>query len=155
YRTIVLIGLHVVLVAASYTLAFLLRFEWEIAAPYFQTYLATLPLILVLRLLAFGHFRLYRGWWRYVGMRDAFDLLKAVTVSSFLFIAALLFLGKGSAMPRSILLLDPILAVALIGGMRFLLRAVRERRRTTIAPRLRRVLIIGAGDAGELLLRAM
>ena len=156
YRTIVLIGLHVALVAASYTLAFLLRFEWEIPAPYFQTYLATLPLILVLRLLAFGHFRLYRGWWRYVGMRDAYDLLKAVIVSSFLFIAALLFLGKGSAMPRSILLLDPILAITLIGGMRFLLRAVRERRgRPTIAPRLRRVMIIGAGDAGELLLREM
>ena len=155
YRTIVLIGLHLALVAASYTLAFLLRFEWELPAPYFQTYLATLPLVLVLRLLAFGHFRLYRGWWRYVGMRDAFDLLKAVTVSSFLFIAALLFLGKASAMPRSILLLDPILTVALIGGMRFVLRAVRERRRTTMAPRLRRVLIIGAGDAGELLLREM
>ena len=52
-------------------------------------------------------------------MRDAFDLIKAVVASSFLFIAALLFLGKASAMPRSILLLDPILAIGLIGGMRF------------------------------------
>ncbi len=155
YRTIVLIALHVALVAASYTLAFLLRFEWGIPAPYFQTFLATLPLVIVLRLLAFAHFRLYRGWWRYVGMRDLFDLIKAVVASSFLFIAALLFLGKASAMPRSILLLDPILTIGLIGGMRFVLRAVRERRRPMTASRLRRVLIIGAGDAGELLLREM
>jgi FlaA1/EpsC-like NDP-sugar epimerase len=155
YRTIVLIALHVALVAASYTLAFLLRFEWGIPTPYFETFLATLPLVIVLRLLAFAYFRLYRGWWRYVGMRDAFDLIKAVVASSFLFIAALLFLGKASAIPRSILLLDPILTIGLIGGMRFVLRAVRERRRPMTASRLRRVLIIGAGDAGELLLREM
>jgi FlaA1/EpsC-like NDP-sugar epimerase len=155
YRTALLIALHIALVAVSYTLAFLLRFEWIIPSPYFEAYLATLPLLLVARLLAFAYFRLYRGWWRYVGMRDLFDLIKAVAASSLLFIAALIFLGKAPAIPRSVLLLDPILTIVLIGGMRFVLRAVREQQRPQLAPRLHRVLIIGAGDAGELLLREM
>ena len=155
YRTVVLVALHFLLVLASYTLAFLLRFEWVIPGAYYSTYLATLPLVLMVRLLAFAYFRLYQGWWRYVGMRDLFDLLKAVAVSSLFFIALVAFLGMVAGLPRTILLLDPLLTVAMIGGARFLLRAMRERRRPTSAPRLRRVLIIGAGDAGELLLREM
>ena len=156
YRTIVLVVLHVGFVIASYTLAFLLRFEWEIPAAYMGIYLGTLPLILLLRLLAFAHFRLYRGWWRYVSMHDLSDLLKAVAASSLVFAATLVLAGRATGFPRTILLLDPILTVALIGGSRFFLRAIREQsRQARPAPRLRRVLIIGAGDAGELLLREM
>jgi FlaA1/EpsC-like NDP-sugar epimerase len=155
YRTVVLVTLHFVLVLASYTLAFLLRFEWVIPAAYLQTYYTTLPIVLGVRLLAFAHFRLYRGWWRYVGMRDLFDLLQAVAVSSLVFIALLALLGLAEDVPRTIYLLDPLLTVAMIGGARFMLRMIRERRRPQRAPRLRRVLIIGAGDAGELLLREM
>ena len=155
YRTIVLLAMHFVLVLASYTLAFLLRFEWVIPQPYLDAYLTTLPVVLVARLLAFGQFRLYQGWWRYVGVRDMVDLLKAVAVSSLLFIAIIAFMRQAGNVPRSVLLLDPLLTVVLIGGARFMLRAIRERRRPMNAPRLRRVLIIGAGDAGELLLREM
>ena len=155
YRTVVLIVAHLVLVVASYTLAFSLRFEWMIPAMYVETYLVTLPLLVVLRLLAFAFYRLYRGWWRYVGMRDMVDLLKAVGVSSLLFIASLFFVNRAHGFPRSVLVLEPILTIAMIGGARFGLRLLRESRKPRVAPRLRRVLIIGAGDAGELLLREM
>ncbi|MEJ7811599.1 MAG: nucleoside-diphosphate sugar epimerase/dehydratase [Gemmatimonadaceae bacterium] len=156
YRTIVLVAVHFVLVAISYALAHLLRLEFDIAEPYVSSFLLTLPILLVLRLLAFAHFRLYRGWWRYVGMRDLFDLLKAVGASSLVFLAVLLFMGAQQKVPRSVLILDPMLTIGLIGGARFALRAVRERRRSREAtPRPRRVMIVGAGDAGELLLREM
>jgi FlaA1/EpsC-like NDP-sugar epimerase len=155
YRTFVLVALHFVLVAVSYTLAFLLRFEWVIPQSYLGVYLTTLPVVLGVRLLAFAYFRLYRGWWRYVGVRDMNDLLKAVAASSLLFIAVIAFMGEAGKVPRSIMILDPLLTVMVIGGTRFMLRALRERRRPSSAPRLRRVLIVGAGDAGELLLREM
>jgi FlaA1/EpsC-like NDP-sugar epimerase len=155
YRTAFLIAVHLALVVVSYTLAFLLRLEWLLQQPYLDMWIRTLPLLVGVRLLAFAYYRLYRGWWRYVGMRDMIDLLKAVAVSSLVFAACLLFVGRGYGYPRSVIIIDGLLTVALIGGARFVLRAVRERRRPKIAPRLRRVLIIGAGDAGELLLREM
>ena len=159
YRTILLVALHLILVCASYLLAFVLRFMDEAVIPPWAlgVFIDTLPWIVLFRLLAFGYYRLYRGWWRYVGMRDLFALLKATAVSSLTFAAMLVLLGHTQNFPRSVLVLDAVLTIVLIGGMRFSLRALQENRRR--APRervrLRRVLIIGAGDAGEMLLREM
>ena len=144
------------LVAISYTLAFLLRFEGIIPEAFAGAYLTTLPWIVAFRLFAFWSFQLYRSSWRYVGMRDLLQLFKAVGVSTLMFAAFLLFTAREQPYPRSVPILDAILTVMLIGGVRFSLRAVRERSRTAKpVVRTRRVLIIGAGDAGELLLREM
>ena len=160
YRTILLVALHLVLVCASYLLAFVLRFMDEGAIPGWalSVFVATLPWIVLLRLGAFAYYRLYRGWWRYVGMHDLFGLLKAVAVSSLVFAAVLVLFGYTRSFPRSVLVLDAVLTIVLIGGMRFSLRALQESRRRSPRdrnPRMRRVLIIGAGDAGEMLLREM
>ena len=160
YRTILLVALHLVLVCASYLLAFVLRFMDDAVIPSWAlgAFIDTLPWIVLFRLLAFGYYRLYRGWWRYVGMRDLFGLLKATAVSSLLFAAMLVLLGHTQNFPRSVLILDTVLTIVLIGGMRFSLRALQENRRRSPrerSVRLRRVLIIGAGDAGEMLLREM
>jgi FlaA1/EpsC-like NDP-sugar epimerase len=155
YRTVLIVSFHFALVLFSYWIAYVLRFEGFVPQAYVDAFVASLPLLLGCRLLAFAHYGLYRGWWRYVGMRDLFNLIRAVVVSSLVFTAALLFLGGEATVPRSVIILDALLTIVLIGGVRFTLRAVRESRRPRQAPRLRRVLIIGAGDAGELLLREM
>ena len=155
YRTVLIVSFHFVLVLFSYWIAYVLRFEGFVPQPYVDAFVTSLPLILGCRLLAFAHYGLYRGWWRYVGMRDLYNLIRAVIVSSLVFTAALLFLGGETTVPRSVIVLDAILTIVLIGGVRFALRAVRESRRPKQGPRLRRVMIIGAGDGGELLLREM
>ena len=155
YRTVLIVSFHFVLILLSYWIAYVLRFEGFVPQPYIDAFLTSLPLLLGCRLLAFAHYGLYRGWWRYVGMRDLNHLIRAVLVSSLVFMAALLFMGGDVAVPRSVIVLDALLSIVLIGGVRFALRAVRENRRPKQAPRLRRVMIIGAGDAGELLLREM
>ncbi|MGH7664859.1 MAG: polysaccharide biosynthesis protein [Gemmatimonadaceae bacterium] len=156
YRKVALAALQILLVCVSYALAFLLRFEWNFPEGYIGMFLATLPWLILFRLLAFAYFRLHRGWWRYVGMRDLVALVKAVTVSSLMFTAALVFLGHyGDGFPRSLVIIDAMLTVGLVGGVRFALRAARESRRPGRPKRTRRALIIGAGDAGELLLREM
>jgi len=154
FRRVLLVLFHAGLVTLSFALAFMLRFDALIPAMYMPAFTLTLPLLLVSRLVAFAFFRLYSGWWRYVGMRDMFALIKAVAASSVLFAASLIFLGPRD-FPRSVLVIDALLTLVLIGGARFALRAVRETRRPAPAARKRRVLIIGAGDAGELLLREM
>ena len=142
------------LVALSYWLAFQLRFDFRLRTAETDIFLATLVPLMLARLGAFAYYRLYSGWWRYVGMRDLYALLKAVLVSSVLFTTGLVLFGRTSGYPRSVLFIDAVLTMMLIGGVRFTLRAMREARRPDVSGmRKRRVLIIGAGDAGELLLR--
>jgi len=156
HRRLLVISVHLMLVVASYALAYVLRFDGDIPAAYLRTFWVTLIPLVIFRLLAFAVFRLYTGWWRYVGMSDMFALLKAVGISSVLFTASLVFTRHAYVFPRSVIIIDALLTVMFIGGVRFALRALRESRRSTAGgPRPRRVLIIGAGDAGELLLREM
>jgi FlaA1/EpsC-like NDP-sugar epimerase len=153
-RRALVVGLQLVLVAASYWTAFALRFDFHIPPFELETFWLTLGPLLLVRLSAFAYYQLYSGWWRYVGMRDLYALLKAVISSTVLFTTALVLLGRAQAYPRSVLAIDAVLTMMMIGGARFTLRAVRESRRPGAeGMRKRRVLIIGAGDAGELLLR--
>ena len=156
YRRLMVVTTHLVLVVASYWLAFVLRFDRMIPRAYWSLFVTTLWPLLIFRLGSFAFFRLYSGWWRYVGMRDMVALVKAIAISSALFTALLVFTGQAYQYPRSVIVIDAVLTLFFIGGVRFALRALRENRRpATGGPRLRRVVIIGAGDAGELLLREM
>ena len=156
HRRLLVIALHVVIVVTSYALAFVLRFDNEFPSSYASLFLVTLGPLILFRVGAFIYYRLYSGWWTYVGVRDMIALLKAVAVSSVIFASYLVLAGSAPGYPRSVLVIDALLTVALMGGVRFGLRIFRESRRPVAAsPRPRRVMIIGAGDAGELLLREM
>lgn len=69
-RRPVIVCIHVVLVALAYTLAFLVRFEFQLPPGEREELLLTLPFVVVLRLAIFAWFHLYGGLWRYVSMRD-------------------------------------------------------------------------------------
>lgn len=154
YRRIIIIGLHVALIPVGYGMAFLLRFEWPIPETYVGVFWTTLPLLAVLRLGVFAIFRLYNGWWRYVGMYDVIALLKAVSLSSLLFAAALFLTGQIRGFPRSVFILDWGMAVALFGGIRFGVRWLREGSvKRALSIQGKRTLIIGAGEIAAHLLR--
>ncbi len=156
FRRPLVIGLHLLLIPLGYLVAFQLRFDFEVPSTYMEAYWATAPYLLALRLGSFALFGLYHGWWRHVGMRDLLDLVKAVTLSSALFLAALFLLGSLSGLPRSVLVLDWVVAIFIFGGARFAVRGFREggvvlRRKTGGKP----ALILGAGDGGDRLLRQL
>jgi FlaA1/EpsC-like NDP-sugar epimerase len=143
---------HAGLVTLSYGLAFLLRFDFRLPPGEWDRLLQTLPLLLLGRLVVFAWFHLYEGLWWYVSMRDILAILKAVTLGSLLFLAAVLMIF-GLGFPGSIFLLDWVLCLALIGGARLAIRALRESGRMNREIERRRALIVGAGDAGEMLIR--
>jgi hypothetical protein len=88
-------------VTVAYLLAFLLRFEFHLPASEWERFLRTLPFLLPARMAVFAWFHLYEGLWRYVSMRDILAILKAVTVSSLIFLAGVLAVfGRG--FPRSV-----------------------------------------------------
>src|SRR5437870_2388615 len=152
HRRPVIVVIHVVLVTLAYMLAFLLRFEFDLSATQWEFFLATLPLLLAIRTSVFAWFHVHEGLWRYVSMQDILTMLKATTLSSLLFVFAARAIF-GGVFPSSIFVLDWLLCLALVGGVRLALRSVRELNLTRREGRPRRTLIVGAGDAAEMLVR--
>ena len=150
YRRPVIVAVHVVLIALAYVGAFLLRFEFAPSSEQWRLFALTLPLLLVIRAGVFAAFHLYRGLWRYVSMQDILAMLRAVTLSSLAFAASVIAAFPGR-FPGSILVLDWLLCLALVGGVRLVLRSLRESSRRTLGGR--RAIVVGAGDAGEMLVR--
>ncbi|HLZ44582.1 MAG TPA: polysaccharide biosynthesis protein, partial [Gemmatimonadales bacterium] len=175
HRRALSIAGHLALVSVSYFIAYALRFDFRIPPAEVRTYAETLPYLLVLRLLLFHRFGVFRGYWHLVGVRDLRQLIAAVTLGSIAFGAVLVVVGRVGPVPLSVLMLDWLITIMLAGGIRFLTRWINEepfrrpsrdqrgllrwikeepfRRRQR--SRGRPAIIIGAGVAGERLLRQL
>ncbi|HVJ95147.1 MAG TPA: nucleoside-diphosphate sugar epimerase/dehydratase [Labilithrix sp.] len=156
YRRALVVVFHVLLWSMALALAVLLRFEFEVPPAYHVIIPQLLWISLAIRVLVHGWLGLFHGLWRYSGSRDLRRIILAATISSLAFAAAWAFV-QPSTFPRSIFVLDWAFGILIVGGMRFLIRTVREiTLQSAMAndgtPR-KRLLIVGAGDAGELLMR--
>jgi len=154
YRRVLILVAHLVLIPLAYFAAFGIRFDFQIPAAELRVFATTVPYLLVLRLLVFERYGLFRGYWRHVGLRDLVDLGMATTLGTAMFVGALAAIGWPQAMPRSVFVLDWLSMVFLSGGLRFVARAFREGELPMQSSRGgRRTLLIGAGEAAEMLLR--
>ncbi|MGH7559670.1 MAG: polysaccharide biosynthesis protein [Gemmatimonadales bacterium] len=153
-RRALIVASQIVVTAAAFYAAFSLRFEFDIPARTFRRFLETLPYLVLIRVAVAHRFRLDRGYWQHVGMQDLLHLTAATTFGSLLFPAVLLALGQLRGIPLSVFVLDWILALCLAGGLRIAARWTRERGRPRAAD-ARRTFIVGAGTAGEQILRQL
>lgn len=152
-RRWVLFFVHLGLAALSNRLAFLLRFDEDIPSQQWDLFAAMLPLLLTIRALTFYPFRLYDGLWRYTSLRDVRDLALSIAVSTLLFAGVVRF-GMGAwSYPSSVFVIDALLLLCLSTGLRMLPRLIRET--GWIGSGRKRVLIVGAGDAGAMIVREM
>ncbi len=151
-RAIVLVT-HLILAAVAYLTAFSLRFDFHIPAGELGRLVQTLPIVMLLRVIALEGFGVHRGSWRHVGSRDLVALAFATTVGSLLVVGGLFFTGNLSGMARSVLALDWFMFIFLAGGVRFVIRCAREGQFPLQRGHGRRTLVIGAGEAAERLLR--
>jgi len=152
YRKLSVVGIHVVLVSWSYFLAFLLRFDFRLPREQWALFLWTLPLLVGVRIGVFAGLHMHKSLWRYVSMPDVIGILKGVTLSSLIFVTGILVVF-GHGFPRSIFVLDWVLCLGLVAGVRFAIRAFREFTAVQGRLRVKRALIVGAGDAAEMLIR--
>jgi len=154
YRSWVVIGVQLVLIVAANISAFALRFDADIPHQYWLLMWNYLPLILLIFGSGLWVFRIQRGLWRYVGLHDLGRILWASLAGAVLFYGVMhLFLGI-TAYPRSVIILTGLLSGLYLAGIRLAVRWFREWLHI-IGPTARRVLIVGAGNAGELLVRDM
>jgi len=154
------------LLVAAYLLSYLLRFEGNTPRIELVKLYATLPYIVPFKLVVFMSFGLYKGMWRYTSLVDLFKVFKATIASSAVIILAILFVYRFEGFPRSVFVLDWILTFIFIAGIRVAIRLLLSEKavRGTFlfqipfskgerVARKKRLLLIGAGDAGEKILR--
>jgi UDP-GlcNAc:undecaprenyl-phosphate GlcNAc-1-phosphate transferase len=146
----------VALIVLSYWAAFVLRFEGQLVQPYYQHFLLSLPIVLVLQIGAFLVLGLYDGLWRYTSMSDLSRQLRAVAGAWVLSIITIVFAFRLESFSRSVLILDGLLLAIGVAGTRVSFRLLRSWMARVQSPDAqKRILIYGAGDGGELLLREL
>ncbi|MCK4353028.1 polysaccharide biosynthesis protein [candidate division WOR-3 bacterium] len=153
-REIIISLFDVGIAGLVYYLSFALRFSSFTFPHDFLIFLKTLPIVLLIKFFAFTYFKVYKGIWRYASIKDLLDILKAATISTSIIIFVIFTLSRGEGYPRSVPIIDWFLTVIFIGGLRFSIR-IRKERAQPPAPGSKRTLIIGAGDAGIMILKEM
>ena len=152
YRRPCVVVLDVALIILANYLAFWLRFDGYIPDEQKSLFLQTLPWLVLVRGSVFFLFRLNEGLWRYTGIWDLQSIVSGVLASTFLFYGWVHW-GLGlTDYPQSIFIMDSILLVGFLAGIRLPARLVRGK---MIWSRKKKVLIIGAGDIGERIVREM
>ena len=146
------------LIAAAWELSFFIRFDGD-PPVYYERYLEWDVLILVVGIMipVFVAFGFYNRWWRYVSTRDMWGAVRGVAaagVAAFLVFTALDF--HPARVPRGIWIIDVLVLLAFVAGVRLLARTLIERPAAgTIVARGKEVVIVGAGDAAQLIVREM
>lgn len=159
YRRVLVVVIHVALWMTGLMVAILLRFDFELPGKFLTLYVPKLLAVsVVVRILVHWRLGLFHGLWRYSSSRDLLSLIKAATLSSATIAALWAFAGTGT-FPRSIFVLDYAFSILIIGGLRFGIRTIHEVGLRGAAPvsgsgqARRRIVVLGAGDAGETLMR--
>jgi len=142
--------------AGAYALGYWIRFDFGWPSAYTGTFLVSAALLLAIRLVCVRVFRLSMGRWRFISTRDAKVLVAATTTGTLVFVAAATFLPFWPAVPRSVYLLEWVLTTFGTASLWVTYRMAYEVVRFQLSDfnsNAKRTLIIGAGEAGNLLAR--
>jgi len=151
-RPIIVFVHDLLMVPVAWLASYWLRFNLsDIPDEHFTRAVEVLPLVIGVQAIAYYWFGMYRGVWRFASLPDLVRILKAVLAGTALTVGLLFLLYRMDNIPRSIVLLYPILLLILLSGPRFLYRWSRDHR--LLLKVGKRVLIVGAGQAGEYLVR--
>ncbi len=146
------------IVALAWFLAFELRFDQGLPVYYSTLLDRTILLVVAIKLVVFIAFGFYNRWWRYVSVRDMWAAARGVFVASLIADVTVYLVSPvhNVRLPRSIAAMDLLLTLAFVAGSRLLARTVIERPAgLSVVARGREVVVVGAGDAGRLIVQEM
>lgn len=152
-RRIFEVLLDVVLVILSYWAAYAINFPPD--SPAWKLFIRTLPVLVFVKMSVFLVMGVYRGLWRYTSMSDMIVFAKAVALSSVASLLLILFAFRFEGYSRKVFVIDAVLMLLFLACSRLAFRLFRQLLPAVSKHEGRRVLIYGAGDAGELLLREL
>jgi UDP-GlcNAc:undecaprenyl-phosphate GlcNAc-1-phosphate transferase len=154
-RRIFEVALDVLLIVLSYYFAHVLVFGPASDSAGWHLFLATLPIAIALKLAALLVSGIYRGLWRYAGLSDVFTYARGVALGSAATIVYVALIARREGVTLSVFIIDAMLLLLAVTSSRLAFRALRRLFPATRNPTGRRVVIYGATDAGELLLRQL
>ena len=154
-RRIFEVLLDVILILLAYWSAYAVKVGTISGSDAWKLFLRTLPVLVFVKMASFLVMGVYRGMWRYTGLDDLIVFAKAAVLSSVLSVLAVLFAFRFEGFSRAIFIIDGILMFLFLAGSRTAFRLFRQVLPVANSVDGRRVLIYGAGDAGELLLREL
>src|SRR6266850_4089380 len=148
-RSLLVLLLQAGLILCSLICAWLLRFDFQL--PETSLLWVAVPALIVVRLAVMPFFNLMHGWWRYTGISDAVDVLKAVLAGSLAFLLAVRYGFGLRGFPWSIYAPEALLTFTLLTGVRVLSRMLAETVRAD--SNSKRLLLVGAGHAAQMIIR--
>jgi FlaA1/EpsC-like NDP-sugar epimerase len=152
FRRPLIVAFHIALIVLANYLAFWIRFDGAIPKEQLALMIEMLPWLVLIRGLIFVPLQLYKGMWRYTGIWDLRNVIIGVIGSTIVFYVVVHW-GYGlKDYPRSIFIIDSLLLIFFIGGSRLTRRLYAGLNRIGAG---KQVLIYGAGDAGEMIVRAI
>jgi UDP-GlcNAc:undecaprenyl-phosphate GlcNAc-1-phosphate transferase len=154
-RRIFEVFLDAFLITLAYYSAFALLFGSFEETSNWGLFLKSLPLLVLIKLGSFLLVGVYRGLWRYTSVGDLLTFIKGVMLGSVLSVLAVLLIYRFVNFSRTVFVLDAILLLFLVLGSRLAFRVIRQLLPAPGDGERRRVLIYGAGDGGEMLLREL
>jgi FlaA1/EpsC-like NDP-sugar epimerase len=138
----------------AWLMAYWIRFNFDIPATYFSTMWLNLLWVIPLQASCFFALGLYQGVWRFASIPDLKRILKAIGVSGLLIASTYLMLKPFGVIPRSVLLLNPILLLLAMGGSRFVYRAWKDHQHFGGLVAIGKpVFVLGAGEAAIALVK--
>jgi UDP-GlcNAc:undecaprenyl-phosphate/decaprenyl-phosphate GlcNAc-1-phosphate transferase len=161
-RELGMAAFDVVLVCVAYVGAYVVKYGIPGAGgnaatfePLPAVFTATLPFVLLVKLSFLLAFQAYRGMWRYMGVADLMLLGRVTVCSSVVLVLILPFVSHGLVVPKSVLIIDWLVFSAVLVGSRASFAALTDTFAHLQHTRAPHLLIVGAGDMGELVLRSL
>jgi FlaA1/EpsC-like NDP-sugar epimerase len=140
----------------AWFLAYQLRFNFSVPAEHLAVLKLYLPGIVLIQIIGFYFFGLYRGIWRFASVVDLQRIVMSVLLATMVVVAGLFMIRSDFVVTRSVLILDPILLILMMGGSRFVYRAFKEQQLFGLrASRGEPVIIIGAGPTAVTLVKEL
>jgi len=164
FRRLIVICAHILVWCFALLLSFLMANNMQFRTDWFAyQFPGLLASLVVVKFFIFLMTKQYKGWWRYASISDLMGIAKASLISTCLLVISWVtcgaigsvrpYLGDVTEVSQAVFMLDLFLTIMLLGGLRLLVRLYYEEFRTVENARLGRLLIVGAGNAGEALLR--
>ena len=154
-RVFLLILLDTVGISLSYILALYIRFDGQMDIVYIHRLMDHIAIIIIIKLLVFYLFKLYKSLWQYASIDELMEVVVASLVANLLIPIYMYLVGAG--LPRSIYFMVPVIDMALMGGSRFFYRILRRARYgiLNVDKNHKKVLVVGAGAAGAMVIKEL